>query len=214
MRLRLLVPCLVDQWPNVAEIVKALEGASIKTTYELLFSGPPEVIYGRLDMALLTFPQFTELHEQIALLSSTQGETGPQAYSHEMEEEAAIVGGDTGVEDLDNLLAGAFSAYGVVELSGSMASLMALWVVLRHLTLYEDSDSWWIDTTSDFSVDQAAAITQAIQSQTSLAALDRLQICSAVNLTAVHDVLDALAVVLKRRLLRTIANPLKPATLS
>lgn len=124
MRLRLLVPSLVEQWPNAADIVKTLEGASVRTTYELLFSGPPELIYSRLDAALLTFPQFAELREQVALLSSTPGETGLKAYVHEVDEEEARVGGGTGVKDLDDLLADAFSAYGVAELSGSVTSLM------------------------------------------------------------------------------------------
>ncbi|KAG9027574.1 hypothetical protein FRB95_007605 [Tulasnella sp. JGI-2019a] len=195
MRLRLLLPSLVDQWSDAAQIIKALETASIKTTYELLFAGLPEVIYGRIPTGLITFDQFTEFREQIALLSSAQGENGLEAYRHEVAEEEARIGfgGETGVEELDELVANAFGAYGAVELSGSATPLVALWIVLRYLALHESSSAWWIDTTTNFSVNQAAAITRVIHPQGASTIMDRLQISSAINLTAVHDVLDALS---------------------
>ncbi|KAG8954448.1 hypothetical protein FRC04_011775 [Tulasnella sp. 424] len=141
------MPALQEHFADASNIVQAFDDAGFKTSYEALFGDPPE--------ALLSKPSE-------AVATAAHGSSGDIVLEDEHKIKSAQFGGDTGVLELDEMVAEAFGAYGVTEVSGSAASHLVLWIVVRHLAQYGESSALWIDTTYDFSVDQAALALQNI----------------------------------------------------
>lgn len=162
MRLRLLMPALQEHFADASNIVQAFDDAGFKTSYDLLFGDPPEVLLSKLPEGTISYPDLQGFLSQVAVAAAAHGLSGDIVLEDEQKIKSAQFGGETGVLELDEMVAEAFGAYGVTEVSGSAASQLVLWVVVRHLAQYGESSALWIDTTYDFSVDQAALALQNI----------------------------------------------------
>ncbi|KAG8916521.1 hypothetical protein FRC01_003013 [Tulasnella sp. 417] len=192
MRLRLLVTTLQERFPDATSILQAFENAGFKTSYDLLFGEPPEVLFSKLPDGTISYPDFQDLLSQVAIAAAAHGLAGDVVLEEEQSVKSAQFGGETGVFELDEMAAGAFGAYGVTEVSGSAASRLVLWIVVRHLARYGESSALWIDTSYDFSADQAVLALQSIPFKDAATALDRLQVSRSLELSDVYDALDAL----------------------
>lgn len=169
MRLRLLVPTLGEHFADAASIVQAFESAGFRTSYDLLFGDPPEVLFSKLPDGTISYSDLQDLLSQVASATAAHGLAGDVVLEEEQNVKSAHFGGETGVLELDEMAAGAFGAYGVTEVSGSAASRLVLWIVVRHLAQCGESSALWIDTSYDFSVDQAVLALQSIPFKVSCA---------------------------------------------
>ncbi|KAG8959450.1 hypothetical protein FRC00_001604, partial [Tulasnella sp. 408] len=192
MRLRLLVPTLGEHFADAASIVQAFESAGFRTSYDLLFGDPPEVLFSKLPGGTISYSDLQDFLLQVASATAAHGLAGDVVLEEEQNVKSAQFGGETGVLELDEMAAGAFGAYGVTEVSGSAASRLVLWIVVRHLARCGESSALWIDTSYDFSVDQAVLALQSIPFKDAATALDRLQVSRSLELSEVYDALDAL----------------------
>ncbi|KAG8978120.1 hypothetical protein FRC05_011236 [Tulasnella sp. 425] len=162
MRLRLLMPALQEHFADASNIVQAFDDAGFKTSYEALFGDPPEALLSKPSEGTISYAGLQGFLFQVAVATAAHGSSGDIVLEDEHKIKSAQFGGDTGVLELDEMVAEAFGAYGVTEVSGSAASHLVLWIVVRHLAQYGESSALWIDTTYDFSVDQAALALQNI----------------------------------------------------
>jgi RAD51-like protein 3 len=217
MRLAALVPTVP------LDLVESLEKCGIRTDTELLFSGTAADIFKRLP------PETVSLHDltkYIALVTERAAAPGIRAdillsqESHDYEL-------TSGVAELDRLLGG-FGGSRVLEISGDKGSgksvsaankvssiwwtesgvkTLALNIVLRLLVEDNDSGAIWIDTTGDFSVQNAKDMLVLYEGivrisnfgdnmklidmmQGASTALDRLNISLAFDIDAAYDVLE------------------------
>ncbi|KIO34742.1 hypothetical protein M407DRAFT_16694 [Tulasnella calospora MUT 4182] len=210
MKLRLLVPTLREHFANAASILQAFENAGFRTSYDLLFGGPPEMLFSKLPHGTISYSGLQYFLEQVATATAAHGLAGDVVLEEEQNIKSAQFGGETGVLELDEMAAGAFGAYGVTEVSGSAASRLVLWIVVRHLAQYGESSALWIDTSYDFSIDQAVLALQSIPFKDAATALDRLQVSRSLELSEVYDALDAL-----QNAITTLAqtNSYRPSTI-
>ncbi|KAG9015625.1 hypothetical protein FRB90_004696 [Tulasnella sp. 427] len=163
MRLRLLLPSLQEYFANASTIVQALENAGFRTSDDLMFGDTPEGVLSKLEATTISYAGLQDFLLQVAVASSAVGSSGDTVVEEEQNIEWAQVGGETGVLELDEMVGEAFRDYGVTEVSGGAASRLVLWLIVRHLARYGESSVLWIDTSYDFSVDQAALALQSIQ---------------------------------------------------
>ncbi|KAF5382147.1 hypothetical protein D9615_004241 [Tricholomella constricta] len=187
MRLAALIPSIP------AELVSYLDKCGIRTDTDLLFK-PVIEVYRQLPPGFITLHDLEKAVARVAELASAPGISGADMLSLEKEvhDRAPIL--LSGVESIDNLLGG-FGGRRVVEISGDRQSgktALALNIVIRYLAEFSDAKVLWIDTTGDFSVEQAAHLLESFQTEAASTALERLQISLAFDIETAYNVLGEL----------------------
>ncbi|KAG8931195.1 hypothetical protein FRC02_003091 [Tulasnella sp. 418] len=171
-----LVRSLGNSFGNVEDIIRELSNAGFKTSADLLFADSPANTYNKLPQGLMTYSAFLHLLDCLTAFASAQIFSSSDVYEHETAVEAARFGGETGMRQLDQLFSGVSGIYGVIELSGGVSTVIALTILLRHLTLNPEHSSRWIDCNSDFFVDKAALILDKMEGPGKDTALERLRV--------------------------------------
>ncbi|EKM58400.1 uncharacterized protein PHACADRAFT_91096 [Phanerochaete carnosa HHB-10118-sp] len=191
MRLRTVDPSLPE------DLLNALDELGIRTDADFIFSGTPMELYKRLPLGTVTLAELTAFIDQVIQYAAASGVRGDvllqreddQLRGHHPEEFLS------GVPELDKLTGG-FAGPRVIEVSGDRGSgktVLALQVVMRHLSLIPASAAMWIDTTGDFSADRLTPVVQSLTHHPAIAtAAERLQISLAFDIESMQEVLDSL----------------------
>ncbi|KAJ7499227.1 P-loop containing nucleoside triphosphate hydrolase protein [Mycena latifolia] len=187
MRLAACIPSIP------AHLVSSLESCGIRTEADLLFSGSTFDIFRRLPAGTTTFRELEEITALAAKLASAPGQTAAELLTaHTGPSEDDFL---SGLPQLDELLYGLATSRRVIEVSGGKGSgktSLLLHLILRHLVHRPQSGVLWIDTTGDFSTARAAAILELGGVSGASTALERLQVSVALEVDAVHEVLEEL----------------------
>ncbi|KAF8072080.1 P-loop containing nucleoside triphosphate hydrolase protein [Lyophyllum atratum] len=187
MRLAALVPSLPT------ELVSCLDRNGIRTDTDLLFR-PTAEVYRLLPHGTIALSDLEETISRVRELASAPGISGADMLKLELQADSRAPVLSSGVEGLDQLLGG-FGQRRVIEISGDKQSgktTLALNVVLRHLAEFATGNVVWIDTTGDFSVEQATLVLGSFHTEAASSALERLQISLAFDIDAAYNVLEEL----------------------
>ncbi|RDB31002.1 DNA repair protein RAD51 4 [Hypsizygus marmoreus] len=183
MRLATLVPSVP------AGLVDCLEKCGIRTDTDLLFT-PTLDLYRQLPSGTITLRELGKTIARVADLASAKGTSGVDMLKEEVDAQSKSRQLSSGVSELDQLLNG-FGGQHVFEICGDRQSgktVLALNVVLRHLSQSENTKVLWMDTTGDFSVDEASRILNCyITESASGTALERLQVSSTFDIEAAYE---------------------------
>ncbi|KAG5635921.1 hypothetical protein H0H81_009662 [Sphagnurus paluster] len=160
MRLAALVPSIS------AELVSSLDQCGIRTDTDLVLK-PAIEIYRQLPPKTITLYDLEQAVARVTELASAPGISGSDMLIIETEKQNRAPFLSSGIETLDRLLDG-FGGCRVVQISGDKQSgktTLVLNIVLRHLAEFSDGNIVWIDTTGDFSAEQAANILDLFTSE-------------------------------------------------
>ncbi|KAJ6510136.1 P-loop containing nucleoside triphosphate hydrolase protein [Mycena vitilis] len=188
MRLAACIPAIPEH------LVSSLEQCGIRTDADLLFSGTTLEILGKLPASSrITLRELVQATSFVANLASVPG----QNVSELIKVHATETDGDflSGLPQLDEILHELTAPHRLVEISGDKGSgktTLLLHLVLHHLVHHSQSSVLWIDTTGDFSAIRAAEMLEHFDLPGTSVALERLQLSSAFELDAVHEVLEEL----------------------
>ncbi|KAJ7667699.1 P-loop containing nucleoside triphosphate hydrolase protein [Mycena polygramma] len=186
MRLAACIPAIPEH------LVSSLEQCGIRTDADLLFSGSTLEILGRLPASSrTTLRELVQATSFVANLASVPG----QSASELMKVHATELDFLSGLPQLDEILHEITAPHRLVEISGDKGSgktSLLLQLVLHHLVHHPQSSVLWIDTTGDFSAIRAAEMLEHFDVPGASVALERLQLSSAFEIDAVHEVLEEL----------------------
>ncbi|KAF8211447.1 P-loop containing nucleoside triphosphate hydrolase protein [Mycena galopus ATCC 62051] len=184
MRLAACVPTIP------AHLVSGLETCGIRTDADLLFSGSTLEIFRRLPPGTTTLRELARCTALVANLASVPGQSAADLMKDPNDDDLL-----SGLPQLDEILHGLATPGHLIEISGDKGSgktSLLLQLVLNHLVHHLQSSVLWIDTTGDFSAARAAGILELCDPPGASLALERLQVCVAFEVDAVHEVLEEL----------------------
>ncbi|KAF4598443.1 hypothetical protein EYR38_006845 [Pleurotus pulmonarius] len=174
-----------------APLLTALEQKGYRTSADLLFGASAEDIFRQLPSNTIGFNEFQGCLARVLEASSAEGSDAGSLLRDEATTMAKCCL-DTGVDDLDELLAGLGGT--VIEISGDIGSgksMLATHIALRHLTSDPDAQLLWVDTTGNFLVDQVAELLTRHSGQGVATALERLHLSLAFDLDSAYQVLPS-----------------------
>ncbi|KAF4599699.1 hypothetical protein EYR40_006798 [Pleurotus pulmonarius] len=174
-----------------APLVTALEQKGYRTGADLLFGASAEDIFRQLPINTIGFNEFQGCLARVLEASSAEGSDAGSLLRGEATTMATCCLA-TGVDDLDELLAGLGGT--VIEISGDIGSgksMLATHIALRHLTSDPDAQLLWVDTTGNFLVDQVAELLTRHSGQGVATALERLHLSLAFDLDSAYQVLHS-----------------------
>ncbi|KAF5327347.1 hypothetical protein D9619_004447 [Psilocybe cf. subviscida] len=184
MRLSNLIPSLPQ------DLISALETIGIRTEMDLLFSASALDMYNRLPAGSITFQDLSYYMGLAAELCAAPGASARDLWTLEDEARRKDVQLATGDEEFDLFLSGLGSRR-VLELSGDSGSgktTLAVQLILYHLAANPNHTGTYVDTTGDFSLDQASRIVETKQLPINI--LERFKLTFAFDLNAVQELLS------------------------
>ncbi|PPQ90797.1 hypothetical protein CVT25_012117 [Psilocybe cyanescens] len=188
MRLSNLVPSIP------ANLVASLEANGIRTEVDLLFSASTFDIYKRLPANTITLQELIDYTAVAAELCAAPGLSGQELYQLEKLATSGASELQSGNESLDAFLRG-LGGRKVLEISGDKGagkSTFALSLLLHHLASSTVSKAVWIDTTGEFSLEQAAQLLDVYQ--ISPAILERMEVSLAFDIDMARTLLEGISV--------------------
>lgn len=193
MRLESIIPSIP------AELVAALNhSCGIRTDTDFLFFGSSLDIIKKLPLGTVTLSDLEKFAELVAEKASVPGHRGDEILAGTGRISEKHPQASCGVKELDELVGG-FGDSRVFEISGAKGSgktALALQIVIQRLLADVDSCALWIDTSGDFSAEKTAQLVRHFDVAVSDKVLERLQVSLGFNIEAVHDVLEALRILL------------------
>ncbi|GLB40569.1 putative P-loop containing nucleoside triphosphate hydrolase protein [Lyophyllum shimeji] len=187
MRLAGLVPSIS------AELVSCLDKLGIRTDTDLVFR-PIIEVYRQLPPGIVALRDLENVVTRVTELASAPAMSGADMLKLEMQADTKAPVLSSGIDHLDRLLGG-FGGRRVIEIAGDKQSgktTLALNIVLRHLAEFRHGRAVWLDTTGDFSVEQATEVLKSLHTEAASTALERLQVSLAFDIEAAYNVLEEL----------------------